>query len=242
MKLFGRVSSNIDENEKLTPEEVEKKENILDLEVVKFVINEFQQVGKDIKDALENLINTLDKSIDIIEDRSTEVIKESRDYILGGKYRETSEKLYEINRDINEYVNWMTKSLKKDNEKNIEIEEANSGANYDGKATNLEKEENTEDELKKKLIFEDFTSCEPCKLTIEGYEENVDGWDEMIVKTADILTKNFKYDKNLRISNLNKDIKIINKKSKQNDSRDIIIEMLEEHNINLNNFLVYIKE
>ena len=84
MKLFGRATNSIEENERLTPEEAEKKqENILDLEVIKFVINEFPQVGQDIKDALENLIDTLDKSIDIIEDKSTEVIKESRDYILG---------------------------------------------------------------------------------------------------------------------------------------------------------------
>ncbi|MBM6862062.1 hypothetical protein H9X78_16725, partial [Clostridium saudiense] len=103
MKLFGRDSNNIIENEKLAPEEIEKKKDILDLEVIKFVINEFPQLGENIKESLNNLINTLDKSIDIIEDKSTEVIKESRDYKLGGKYRETSEKLYEMNRGINEY-------------------------------------------------------------------------------------------------------------------------------------------
>ena len=242
MKLFGRATNSIEENERLTPEEAEKKqENILDLEVIKFVINEFPQVGQDIKDALENLIDTLDKSIDIIEDKSTEVIKESRDYILGRKYRETSEKLYEINKDINEYVNWMSKNLKRDNEKNTEIEENNSVINNYEKVNEEEEEEHTKDELIRKLIFEDFTGCEPYKLRIEEYEEEVDGWEEMIVRTADILNKNFKCDKNFRSSNVNKDIEIVNKKSKQNDSRDIIIEMLEEHNINLNNFLVYIK-
>lgn len=242
MKLFGRDSNNIIENEKLAPEEIEKKKDILDLEVIKFVINEFPQLGENIKESLNNLINTLDKSIDIIEDKSTEVIKESRDYKLGGKYRETSEKLYEMNRGINEYVNWMIKSLKKDNEKKIEITETNSDVNNYEKTNGIAKEENTEEKFIKKLIFEDFTSCEPCKIIIEGYEEEVDGWEEMIVKTADILNKNFKCDKNLSSSNLNKDIEIVNKKSKQNDSRDIIIEMLEEHNISLNNFLVYIKE
>ena len=160
MKLFGKVTSNIEENENLTPEATEKKENILDLEVIKFVINEFPQLGEDIKDALDNLINTLDKSIDIIEDRSTEVIKVSRDYKLSGKYRETSQKLYEINKDINEYINWMDKNLKNHNEKNIAIE----------KVENVEKEEITydeenaldADEIKlddyiEKFIYEDFT-------------------------------------------------------------------------------------
>lgn len=242
MKLFGRVTKSIEENERLTPEEAEKKqENILDLEVIKFVINEFPQVGEDIKDALENLIDTLDKSIDIIEDKSTEVIKESRDYILGGKYRETSEKVYEINKDINEYVKWMRKNLKKDNEKSTEIEKTNSVINNYEKVNEKEEEEHTKDESIRKLIFEDFTACEPYKFRIEEYEEDVEGWDELIVKIADILNKNFKCDKNFRSSNVNKDIEIVNKKSKQNNSRDIIIEMLEEHNINLNNFLVYIK-
>lgn len=240
MKLFGKASSNISENERLTPEEAEKKEDILGLKVIKFVINEFPQVGENIKDALNNLINTLDKSIDIIEDKSTEVIKESRDYKLSSKYRETSEKLYEINKNINEYVNWMSKNLKKDNEKTKEIEEI--------KVSEKEIEECIDqDDIKvndcvKKAIYEDLTSCEPYKFMLEKYEVNVDGWDDTIVKTADILTKNFKYDKNLKINNINKDIKIISKKSKQNDSRDIIIEMLEDHNINLNNFLLYIKE
>ncbi|MBC5625416.1 hypothetical protein H8S10_08135 [Clostridium sp. NSJ-49] len=244
MKLFGKVTSNIEENENLTPEATEKKENILDLEVIKFVINEFPQLGEDIKDALDNLINTLDKSIDIIEDRSTEVIKVSRDYKLSGKYRETSQKLYEINKDINEYINWMDKNLKNHNEKNIAIE----------KVENVEKEEITydeenaldADEIKlddyiEKFIYEDFTGYEPCKLKLENYEECVDGWDDTIVKTADILNKKFKCDKNLNFNNINTDKKVIGKKSKQNDSRDIIIEMLEDHNISLSNFKMYIK-
>lgn len=240
MKLFGRVSSNISENEKLTPEEAEKNEDILDLEVIKFVINEFPQVGENIKDALNNLINTLDKSIDIIEDKSTEVIKESRDYKLSNKYRETSEKLYEINRNINEYVNWMSKNIKKDNERTKDIEEIKAFEKDEEEC--LDKDDINVDECAKKVIYEDFTSCEPYKFKLEKHEVNVDGWDDTIVKTADILTKNFKCDKNLKINNMNKDIKIINKKSKQNDSRDIIIEMLEDHNINYNNFVLYIKK
>ena len=50
MKLFGRDSNNIIENEKLAPEEIEKKKDILDLEVIKFVINEFPQLGENIKE------------------------------------------------------------------------------------------------------------------------------------------------------------------------------------------------
>ena len=245
MKMFGRASNKIEENEKVTPEDEKRQENILDLDVIKFVINEFPEIGENIKESLQNLINTLDESINIIEDKSTEVIKVNRDYKLSGKYRETSAKLYEINSNFNNYINWMMKNLKKDHQDNKEIEdvnEVNEVLNNDEEAKDLDIDGNEENILIEKLIYQDFTSYDPYKLKIEGHEEVVDGWDDMIVKTADILTKKFKCDKNLKYNNLNKDVKIVNKKSKQNDSRDIVIEMLEEHNINLNSFMVYIKK
>lgn len=242
MKMFGRTSNKIEENEKVTPEDEKRQKNILDLDVIKFVINEFPEIGENIKESLENFINTLDESINIIEDKSTEVIKVNRDYKLSGKYREISAKLYEINSNFNNYISWMMKNMKKDNENNKETEEVNEILNSDEEAKDLDIDGNEENIVIERLIYQDFTSYEPYKLKIEDHEEAVDGWDDMIVKTADILTKSFKYDKNLKYNNLNNDVKIVNKKSKQNDSRDIVIEMLEEHNINLNSFMVYIKK
>lgn len=241
MKMFGRASNRIEENEKITPEDEKRQENILDLDVIRFVINEFPEIGEKIKESLENLINTLDESINIIEDKSTEVIKVNRDYKLSGKYREASAKLYEMNNDFNSYINWMIKNFKKEHENNKESEEVNEVLKSDEEARDLDIDE-SEQNVSERLIYQDFTSYEPYKLKIEEHEETVEGWEDMIVKTADILTKKFKCDKNLKYNNLNEDVKIINKKSKQNDSRDIVIEMLEEYNISLNSFMVYIKK
>lgn len=236
MKGFSLFSNK--EEKDIINSKKDKEEEKLDIEIIKYIINEFPEIGEDIRGSLMEVIGTIDKSINTIEDKSNEVIKESRDYILAGKYRDISIKLYNISKNINEYINWMDNNLKKDlvNEKIVDKEIKLYEETKDLERT-IE-----EEEIVIKSINDDFTTCEPIKIKLDKYEEMVEGWEDTIIKTADILTKKFKYEKNLNFNNSNQIIEIVSKKSKQNDSRDIIIEMLKEHNISLNHYKVFIKK
>lgn len=236
MKGFG-LFQNKEENDIINSQK-DKEEEKLDKEVIKYIINEFPEIGKDINYSLMEVIGTIDRAINTIEDKSNEVIKEYRDYMLAAKYRDISIKLYNISKNINEYINWMDNNLKKDlvNDKLLDND---TKVHEETKDLERKIEDN---ELLIKSINDDFTTYEPIKIKLDTYEEIVEGWEDTIIKTADILTKKFKNEKNLKFNNSNKIIEIVSKKSKQNDSRDIIIEMLKDHNISLNNYKVFIKK
>lgn len=236
MKGFG-LFQNKEENDIINSQK-DKEEEKLDKEVIKYIINEFPEIGKDINYSLMEVIGTIDRAINTIEDKSNEVIKEYRDYMLAAKYRDISIKLYNISKNINEYINWIDNNLKKDlvNDKLLDND---TKVHEETKDLERKIEDN---ELLIKSINDDFTTYEPIKIKLDTYEEIVEGWEDTIIKTADILTKKFKNEKNLKFNNSNKIIEIVSKKSKQNDSRDIIIEMLKDHNISLNNYKVFIKK
>ena len=68
----------------------------------------------------------------------------------------------------------------------------------------------------------------------------VEDWNDLLVKTAEVLTKQYKENKN---SNKDiKEIKLIGKKSTQNSFRDTVIEMLTEYKISLDDFKIIIKQ
>jgi len=66
----------------------------------------------------------------------------------------------------------------------------------------------------------------------------VEDWDDLLVKTAEILTKQYKENKNSikKLEHFN----VIDKKSTQNSFRDTVIEMLNEYKISLNQFKVIV--
>lgn len=124
-KLFNRFS-NDSLKDKEIPKIEKKDSNVIDKEIMDYIINEFPEVSGEIMKALINLTNTLEKSIDHIEDRAYETIKVSRDFELGGRYRDTSIKLYERIIEITEFIEWMEEKDKDNNsglEVNNELEE-----------------------------------------------------------------------------------------------------------------------
>ena len=67
----------------------------------------------------------------------------------------------------------------------------------------------------------------------------VEDWDDLLVKTAEVLTKQYRENKNS--NKIIKEIKPIEKKSIQNSFRDTVIEMLIEYKISLDDFKIIIK-
>lgn len=238
-KLFNMFSNDSTEKEDIP--KIEKKDpNIIDKGLMDYVIDEFPEVAGEIMRALVNLRDTIEKSIDHIEDRSCETIKASRDFERGGKYRETSIKLHERSKEITEFIEWMIEE-DKDIKKNIEIKdqsESKMEEQEEKEFENLQLEEDKKEEVA--CIIDDFTAKQPISFKLDVHKVNVESWDDMIVKTADILTKHYKHNKNPTIKTVNT-VKPIVKKSKQNDLRDTIIDMLQEYNISLNKYEVQIK-
>lgn len=238
-KLFSMFSNDSFEDEEIP--KIEKKDpNIIDKGLMDYVIDEFPEVAGEIMKALVNLRNTIEKSIDHIEDKSCETIKASRDFERGGKYRDTSIKLHERSKEITEFVEWMVeedKGFKKnlDLKSEIELQVNDEELNEE---LNEEDEESAIEEVA--CIVDDFTAKQPISFKLEKHRVNVEGWDDMIVKTADVLTRFYKHNRNPTIKTVN-NVRPIVKKSKQNDLRDTIIDMLQEYNVSLNMYEVQIK-
>lgn len=247
MKRFGRFSSeSVAEKVEIKVEETQNNKEILDADLIQYIITEFPDVAEDIRDSLISLRNTLEKSIDFIEDKSSDIIKESRDFQLSGKYRDTNIKLHNISKNITDYSLWMNNELGTIENVDTTLNQcANSEDAIEEKGeveTNTEELINEEDKEELTYIYDDFTAKNPKAFKLDNHNITVEGWDDMIVKTADILTKHYKQNKNCRILSGSANPKPVHKKSKQNELRDTIIEMLQEYKVNLKNYEVEVRE
>lgn len=207
---------------------------ILDQAVISFVVSHFPEVSKDIVSSLNNLKNTIEKSIDYIEDTSSQIIKKDRNFDLSKKYRDNAMNLYKISISIDNYITWMdTQTM--DYKKNVkENPEENS---------NLISEieyENSSSENQVLNICNDFTDREPMAFKIDNFNIQVEDWNDLIMKTADLLIKNYKKSKNLHYSNI-KTPNLSSKKSTQNEFRDTVIEILLEYRIDPVKYFIILK-
>ena len=84
-----------------------KNLSLLDVGTMEYVIKNFPSVSEDIKDGLLNLSDILEKTIDYIEDKSSELVKENRNFKLSQAYRNTSIDIYEMVNNIKDYILWI---------------------------------------------------------------------------------------------------------------------------------------
>ncbi len=211
---------------------IQKKEDypIIDTDVIEFITKELPKASIEIGNSLTNLKNTLEKSIDFIEDTSSSIIKNERNFNLSGKYREISVRLYDISISIEKYIDWMD-SIRNKNE------------NFD---SNTEKEDGEDLPLEGSTlnnyleIYNDFTDKIPLAFKLDNFKIQSDDWNDIVIKTADILIKNYKFSKDILYSNITLP-DIISRKSLENEFRDTIIEMLTEYKIDLSKYLILVK-
>lgn len=247
MKKFNIFSNDSNEREEQFNENNEenlmkeqRESEIIDINLMSYIREEFPEVTEKIKESLKNLRDTLEEAIDYIEDKSTKIIKEERNFKLSGKYRETSMELYDIGNNIKNYIEWIEEDANTKNNKN----ENNNGLKNDTKEDLKNKETSEvlleEEEKENTSIFEDFTSKEPRSFKLDNHKMEVENWDDMIVKTAEVLTKNYKNNRRLKLKSNNK-VKVVKRKSRQNEFRDTIIDMLRDYNVSLHNYKVLLK-
>lgn len=203
---------------------------ILDRNITEYVIDNFTDISLDIRDSLINFADTLENTIDYIEDRSSELIKNSRNFQLSKEYRDKSMEIYEVVRKINDYVSWIDKDYEITKNKN-KVDDFDKEAKEDIKADEEIEEDN------KLCIYEDFTQKSPKAFKIDEYYSEVSDWKELTVKAADILTK--KYKNNNEYKEISVD-DVVLKESIENDFRDSVIDILKIYSVPLNKFYVYI--
>lgn len=212
-----------------------KNLTLFDVDAIQYVIDNFPSISVEIQDGLNNLTDILEHTIDHIEDKSSEIIKKNRDFKLSKAHRDTSIAIYEIVRNISEYVKWMEDEL----EKNIDMEYpklAKINENPEEKSGCLINKIIDESEIE---IFKDFSSKEPKSFKLDNNVVIVDDWNDLLVKTAEVLTKQYK--KNKYSNKIVKTINPIPKKSTQNSFRDTVIEMLVEYKVSLDDFKIITK-
>jgi hypothetical protein len=226
---------------------VSRKKNLslFDTDTIQYVIENFPSMSIEIQGGLNNLANILENTIDHIEDKSSEIIKKNRDFKLSEAHRDTSIAIYEIVQNIGEYVKWMQDEYENNEKKNQikikstkeKIKDEIDKKQVKNETDNLSKQINGEEEIE---IYKDFSLKEPKAFKLNENLIIVDNWDDLLVKTAEVLTKQYRKNKDSNI--IVKNIKPVEKKSTQNSFRDTVIDMLTEYKINLDEFKIIIKK
>lgn len=235
----NEVNSDSNINTNLNNIEYRKRDlEIMDKKITEYVIKYFPTMSDEIKDSLQGLVNTLEKTIDFIEDQSSELVKHERNFELSQAHRDTSIAIYDHLNKIKDYIEWMQETTEeKQNEKSEEKKDKGSSNKV---AKNEKKDNMTTDYGDAIEIYKDFSGKVPKAFKLEEYFVKVSGWEDLTVKTADLLNKHFQANKeSLKV--VYQDMKIDESKSKENDIRDSVIDLLNDYNIYLGKFAVFIK-
>lgn len=210
-------------------------------DTIKYVIENFPSMSDEIQRGLLDLSVILENAIDYIEDKSSKLIKDSRNFNLSQEYRDTCISIYEVVENINEYVNWMKNNCNKEQE--IDTDKFNESEEKISLNDNIKLKEIYEKEVNtvniEMEIYNDFSGKNPKSFEIDNNIVLVDDWDDLLSKTSEILTKQYK--QNIDSDILIKPVKVIEKKSLQNEFRDTVIKMLIEYKINLRDFKVIVR-
>ena len=221
-----------------------KNLSLFDVDTIQYVIENFPTMSIEIQNSLNNLADILENTIDYIEDKSSEIIKKNRDFKLSKDHRDTSIAIYDVVENIGGYVKWMQDEY----EKNIKNEEVKLDQINQKPKNEIQKKyvEEVNEDFSNKIIgkeeieiYKDFSLKEPKAFKLDNNVVMVEDWDDLLVKTAEVLTK--QYRKNKDSNKTIKEIKPIEKKSPQNSFRDTVIDMLIEYKISLDEFKIIIE-
>lgn len=235
-----------DINEQMKPDSTL---SLFKAETIEYVIDNFPSMSVEIQKSLLGVSTVLENTIDYIEDQSSKIIKDSRNFELSQQYRDVCISIYNVVENIKDYVQWMKDEEHKNTENKKDEEDTKEEKNdimEDNKLIEEDKiklKDISDDEINtvniEMEIFKDFSGKDPKGFEIDNDIVLVDSWDDLLVKTAQILTKQYKENRNSDI--IVKPVKVVEKKSQQNEFRDTVIKMLNEYKINLRDFKIIIK-
>lgn len=231
-------------------------ENLINKELYEFLIKNFPKCANDLKEGIELLENVIQSSIDIIEEKSGEIIKKERDFEKAEEYRKNESMLNLIALKLEEMMDKLSIETELDENETTEEKEEKEIPNYNDYLV---------DSNVQHTLYEDFTHKRPVAFEINDKKYNVRDWKDMLLQTCNIVSE---IDKNIIMSfpeneRMNgkkvtyfayKESDIVRAPRKiqnlelyvstnhsANSIRNIIMNILREYKVSLSNFKVYLR-
>ncbi len=231
-------------------------ENLINEELYEFLIRNFPKCANDLKEGVELLENTVQSSIDIIEEKSGEIIKKERDFNKANEYRKNESKLNSIAIKLGKIMDNLSIESELDDNETVEEKEKKEIPNYNDYLV---------DSNIQHTLYEDFTHKRPVALEINGVKHEVRDWKDMLLETCNIMAcidKNiimnfpnnkrmngkkvtyfaYKEDDIVRAPKKIKSLELyVSTNHSANSIRNIITKILREYKISLCDFKVYLR-
>lgn len=234
------TNENIVQNDNTMDKSSKKVLSLFKADTIEYIIKNFSTMSDEIQKGLLDLSVILENTIDHIEDKSSKLIKDNRDFKLSQEYRDTCISVYDVVENIKEYVQWMKDKGNENIEKKEDIKSGDLQPVTENEINSKEISETDVNTVNIELeVYKDFSGKDPKGFEIDNNIIIVEDWDDLLVKTAEILTKQYKQNRHSTVAI--KPVKVVDKKSPQNEFRDTVIEMLNEYKINLRDFKIIVK-
>lgn len=225
-------------------------------ELYEFLIKNFPKCANDLKEGIELLDNVVQSSIDIIEEKSGEIIKKERDFEKAEEYRKNESMLNSISLKLEEMMDKLSIETELDENETTEEKEEKEIPNYNDYLV---------DSNVQHTLYEDFTHKRPVAFEINDKKYNVRDWKDMLLQTCNIVSE---MDKNIimgfpenekmngkkvtyfaykesdivRAPRKIKNLELyVSTNHSANSIRNIIMNILREYKVSLSNFKVYLR-
>ncbi|WP_252246924.1 hypothetical protein [Clostridium sp. ZBS4] len=232
------------------------KNNLIDEEIYEFLNKKFPKCANDLKEGIELLENVVQSTIDIIEEKSGEIIKKERDFSKADDYRKKESILNVVALKLQEVMDNLSIETEPEDNLTIEEKEEKEIPNYN---------EYLVDSNVQHTLYEDFTHKRPIAFELNGEKYDVRDWKDMLLQTCNIISTIDKelimsFPKNERMNGKkvtyfaykeedivraprkleNLDLYVSTNHS-ANSIRNIIINILREYKISVSAFKIYLR-
>ncbi|MBN1042770.1 hypothetical protein DVW07_11950 [Clostridium botulinum] len=230
--------------------------NLINEELYDFLNKNFPKCANDLKEGIELLENVVQSTIDIIEEKSGEIIKKERDFSKADEYRKKESILNVIALKLQGIMDNLNIETELDENLTIEEKEEKEIPNYN---------EYLVDSNVQHTLYEDFTHKRPVAFELNGKKHDVRDWKDMLLQTCNIISTIDKelimsFPKNERMNGKkvtyfaykeedivraprkleNLDLYVSTNHS-ANSIRNIVINILREYKISVSAFKIYLR-
>ncbi|MBN1075015.1 hypothetical protein DVV91_11750 [Clostridium botulinum] len=230
--------------------------NLIDEEIYEFLNKNFPKCANDLKEGIELLENVVQSTINIIEEKSGEIIKKERDFSKADDYRKKESILNVVALKLQGIMDNLSIETEPEDNLTIEEKEEKEIPNYN---------EYLVDSNVQHTLYEDFTHKRPVAFELNGEKHDVRDWKDMLLQTCNIISTIDKelimsFPKNERMNGKkvtyfaykkedivraprkleNLDLYVSTNHS-ANSIRNIVINILREYKISVSAFKIYLR-
>ena len=201
---------------------------LIDEELYNFLNKKFPKCANDLKEEIELLKNVVERTINIIEEKSGEIIIKERDFSKADEYRKKESVLNMITLKLQDIMDNLSTETELDENLTIEEKEEKDIPNLN---------EYLVDSNVQYTLFEDFTHKRPAAFELNGEKHNAKDWKDMLLQTCNIISNDI-IKAPIKIQNLDL---YVSKNQSANSTRNIIIHILREYKISVSAFKIYLR-